>query len=103
MHRKLSIRVEATSGRLEREGDGVEGRGRRGRLEHRGDEEVVESLSPGEQNLFLVGEVAKEGPLRETSAFGDLGDGRLVESLFAVEDEGGLGESSFAVGFPTDH
>ena len=81
----------------------VEGRRRRGRLEHGRDEEVVESLRAAEEHLFLVGEVAKEGALRETGAFGDLGDGRLVESLFAVEDEGGLGEPSLTVRFPTHH
>jgi hypothetical protein len=47
--------------------------------------------------------MSKERPLGQPSSFRDLGHRRVIETPLAVESEGGLFETSPAVGFPSRH
>jgi hypothetical protein len=59
-------------------------------------------LAP-EQHFALVGEMAVEGPLGQTRAFGDLRDRRLIEPALAVQLARRRFEAAPRVGLPPDH
>ena len=97
-----------TTALLEKGGHGVERGG------HGLDQQAVQSGTPATaftknllqgahaaEDLALVGEVSEERPFGQSGAGGDLGNGGVLESPFAVKGEGRLFQPAAAVRLPT--
>ena len=99
----MAFGEELAGGGLKRERDRLKRRDRGRSFGDEPDEQLFEFVTPAEEHLTLVGEVAKKGALGDSGPRGDLDYGRLLVAVLDEQFHRGLLQAFLRTRFPSDH